>query len=313
MAGNNVPLAALAKAMTSKYTSALLFILLPLASLFTSCQDLVPPLVIPTYGHVDSISYHFDTLLVGENSHWTSISDAWVYLDDNPVGAFQMPCTFPIIANNGVHTITIYPGIMTNGVPSARAKYPFYSSYSINVNLTQGSTVKFTPKCTYTSFAHFAWLEYFTTGCSITSKNVLSDTSMNRMTSGGYPCKYYGAVILDSTSPTHFESIYEGVSDSMTLPKDAATQVYLEINYNCSNVCAVGLYASSIGNTLGNQLPPIVYLFPTGGNWEKMYINLGPTVATNPNGEPFTVYFQTARTPGTTNAYLYLDNIKLVD
>lgn len=300
--------------MPLRYTPAILVFLLPAMVVFTSCQQLSPPLVIPCYGHVDSISYHFDTLLVSENSKWSAITDAWVYLDDNPVGAFQMPCTFPILAANGVHTISIYPGIMIDGTPDTRIKYPFYTYYTTTVNLTQGKTIKFKPSCTYTSFAHVAWLEYFSTGCSITSQNVQSDTVMTRVTTGGFPYKYYGSATLDSTGPSHYTNIYQGISDTMSLPKNGATQVYLEINYNCNTVVFTGLYESVPGYSLpGLQLPAVTYLFPTGGTWQKMYISLESIISANQNGEPFTVYFEMSRNPGTAPTYLYLDNVKLID
>ncbi len=304
---------ALWRRIMNRCAGGLLFSLSGMACLaLYSCQQLSPPLVIPAYGHVDSISYRFDTLLQSENSRWAGITDAWVYLDDNPVGAFQMPCTFPMIASNGMHTISIYPGIMMNGTADTRAKYPFYTYYTVNVNLTQGKTTRFSPTCTYTAFAHFAWLEYFSNGCSITSKNLASDTVMNRVVTGGFPCKYYGAAILDSNNPTRYQSLYQGVSDTMTLPKNNTLPVYLELNYNCNGGCLVGLYASVSGNALGYQLPASAFLIPTGGLWQKIYINLEPMISSNPNGEPFSVYFAMYRTPGSTQGYLYLDNIKLV-
>ncbi len=301
--------------MSARYSSAIFVIFFPAIVALNSCQQLSPPLVIPCYGHVDSISYHFDTLLIKENSKWSDITDAWVYLDNNPVGAFQMPCTFPMITGSGAHTITIYPGIMINGTPDTRTKYPFYTYFTETVNLTQGKTIKFEPSCTFTSFAHFAWMEYFSTGCSITKNNIMSDTIMTRVTNGGYPYKCYGSAILDSIDPSHYTNVYQGISDTMTLPKDGATAVYLEVYYNCNAVVSVGLYESVPGYALpGQQLAPVTYLFPTGNGWEKMYINLQSIVAANPKGEPFTVYFEMYRNSGTTSpTYLYLDDIKLID
>lgn len=299
--------------MVKKYSPSFIFFLLFQAVVFTSCQELTPPLVIPCYGHVDSISYHFDSLGFRENSSYANITDAWVYLDNNPVGTFQMPCTFPMIASNGVHTITIYPGIIEDGIADMRTKYPYYTYYTVNVTLTQNQIVKFSPSVTYTSFAKFVWTENFETGISISSTNVASDTSMFRNNSpSAFQGNWEGAVILDSTNPTNYKTYYTGYGPTDSLIKNGSTQVYLEINYKSNTLFSVGLYETAGGDPY-IPVAAIVYVLPSNGIWKKMYISLEETIADNPNGEPFTIYFQMQRPAGDTLSYLYLDNIKLVE
>ncbi len=106
----------------------ILFLLLSasIPFLLPSCTIFDPPVTVPIYGHIDSI--HFNVPLdsaAKQGSASAKIGYAWVYLDDNPVGAFQMPCTFPMVGSSGVHNIQIYPGITPANGNSAVSINPF--------------------------------------------------------------------------------------------------------------------------------------------------------------------------------------------
>ena len=64
------------------------------------------------------------------NYHSTKITDAWVTMDGQFLGVFEIPCIIPIhLANNlqsSLHSFDIYPGIKVNGISATRAQYPFY-------------------------------------------------------------------------------------------------------------------------------------------------------------------------------------------
>src|SRR5271170_6896111 len=105
------------------------YLIIPLVFSFfiSSCNTFDPPLVMPIYGHIDSIHFTVPADSIGTlGSPSSNIQYAWVYMDDNPVGAFQLPCTFPMVASNGVHNIKIYPGVIPAGQTSPAAIYPFY-------------------------------------------------------------------------------------------------------------------------------------------------------------------------------------------
>ena len=63
----------------------------------SSCKDKSDDLI-PAYIHIDSISFSNTTGLALTNSH--AITDAWVYINDNLVGAFELPVTFPVLYEN---------------------------------------------------------------------------------------------------------------------------------------------------------------------------------------------------------------------
>jgi hypothetical protein len=298
--------------MKKRYLLSLLPVALWVMMSLHSCSLIDPKVVVPCYGRVDSMSYFWSK--TGEGSRADGITDAWVYMDDNPIGAFEMPCKFPIVASNGQHTITIYPGIKEDGFSSQRTKYPYYTSYTVTVNLKQDSFYTFKPTgITYVSYANFAWNEGFETGTS-SIKNVPGspneDTTLFIETSNVFAGLNAGAIVLDSTA-THVKYHYIGQSDTMTLPKDGNTQVYLEINYNCNADFNVGLMENQVNNSETQQAPSVV-VYPTNGVWKKMYINLTNNIASAAGDEPFRVYFELYRPAKSTNTYLYLDNIRLV-
>ena len=83
--------------MLKKYFVVILPLLLLVMVNLTSCTVFDPPVVVPCYGHIDSISYHYDTLNHPESSRFAYITDAWVYLDDNPIGPFGLAIRLGVV------------------------------------------------------------------------------------------------------------------------------------------------------------------------------------------------------------------------
>lgn len=276
-----------------------------------SCKKLVPPEVIPCYGHLDSINVDVSNNPTYYGTASSNITCAWVYVDDQPVGAFSMPCTFPILASSGTHTITIYPGITADGITSIREKYPFYAYYDEQVNITAGKVTMFKYTAQYTSNAQIDWLEDFDgpSNISISKSSPPSDTDMFKVGSPDAFENESGEVVLDSNNPSNYHTYYTGMSDSMTLPHDGS-QVFMEMNYNANALFDVGVYYYDPAYSTYVPTNFLVYVYPTNG-WKKMYIDLGPGVA-NHNTGPFKIYFSMVRPYGMTEAKLILDNIKVL-
>jgi hypothetical protein len=286
--------------------------LISVAICFISCSTFDPPLVVPAYGHIDSIHFSVNPDSVSqEGTASAQIPYAWVYLDDNPVGAFQMPCTFPMIASNGTHNIKIYPGIVPANGTSPASINPFYQYYSVDVVLQQGSTIKFHPTSTYFNWVSFPLLETFDAGSQshiINSTGIdKSDTSLfitqNRALvfdgSGGS-----GMVVV--TSPNHQN--YVGMTNPwLSLPANGSTPVFMELNYKATTLFSVGLYE---GDT--NYVSPLV-VYPSSG-WKKMYVIFQSTLSTY-SLEPDRIYFSISldTQDGHTADTLLLDNIKILD
>jgi hypothetical protein len=297
--------------MIKKYSS-LIFIVCALLCLWhlESCSLINPPETIPCYGHIDKIGLTTNPTLQGSNS--ANISCAWVYVDDQPVGTFALSNTFPILASNGSHTITIIPGISADGANSTREQYPFFAAYNATVNLTQGSVTHFSYTTSYISGTAFAWLEDFDEGPSFSittdKTRTISDTSMFRV---GAPYSfqgYSGEVVLDSNAQYNHNT-YFGYSDTMSLPSDGPD--FLELNYNTNATFGVQLlYGDSYNTAVPAYHDFFVTIYPSSG-WQKIYIDLSSGVE-NLNNGPFIIGFYLQRPVGLAQATLLLDNIKVL-
>ena len=49
----------------------------------------------------------------------------WAYYNNNPIGAFDLPCTIPVVTTGASGTLELAPGIAMNGQNDLLAAYPF--------------------------------------------------------------------------------------------------------------------------------------------------------------------------------------------
>ena len=97
---------------------------------------------IPAYIRIDDIT-------LNETNTNSKITDAWVYVDDELQGVYELPALFPVL-KNGKHNLRVKAGIKDNGIASTRITYPFYKSFIIEEQeFTQRSTLYITPKVKY--------------------------------------------------------------------------------------------------------------------------------------------------------------------
>ena len=82
------------------YKFIALIFLLPVSS----CEIFNPEEQVPAYVHLDKIDLNTQS---DEGSKSHKITDAWVYLDDQLVGTFELPSTFPVLTENGNHNLKI--------------------------------------------------------------------------------------------------------------------------------------------------------------------------------------------------------------
>src|SRR5689334_23258519 len=103
------------------------YVYLPAALLLMAyCNLINPDEPVPVVVACDTIGFHVTNASQGTNS--SSITDMWLFVDGNLLGAFELPAHIPVLAE-GSHTLTIRPGILINGIKGSRGPYPFYTSY----------------------------------------------------------------------------------------------------------------------------------------------------------------------------------------
>lgn len=271
----------------------------------SSCNLINPEEKQPCYVQVDTISVSTDLITQGSNA--AKISEAWIYLDDNLIGVYDLPCRVPVLADQGEHKLTIGAGIQINGLSSLLAPYAFYTLVDTNLILNPGETSIYNPVVQYYESLTFPLLASFDilAGNKLVATNS-SDTSGTLATNQADvfegTASFYTNLKRDSGF-VEFETV-----ESYVLPKQGRT-VYAELNYKNSHVINIGLSAnypasSTIRNTVISLRPSEI--------WKKVYVNLTSFVSTEVNASNYKLFFYANKEPGTPELKIYLDNLKIV-
>lgn len=258
---------------------------------------------IPAYIRIDSIGLTGNPSLQGSMSH--KIVDAWIYIDDQLVGAFELPCRVPVLYE-GSKKIKVYAGVKENGISSTRIPYPFYGYYETEKVLTPGEILLIQPVVQYTSSADFPWLEDFEGGptTSLCDSAISTDTNMVVVNSPAFEGIASGGIFLSKTA------YQEASCNRYTLPKDGGG-IFLEMNYQCNSAFNVGIIGYASNNTIDFQQISLT-LRPTDGQWNKVYVNLTNEVLTSIGSEKYSVFFSMLKDANQSTSIVYVDNIKLI-
>jgi hypothetical protein len=275
-----------------------------LLGIMASCELINPEESIPSYIHIDSLSVN-----TASNPEYGSssskITDAWIYIDDNIAGAFELPATIPLLFS-GKHKVTIKAGIKVNGISGTRAVYPFYETYTASVNLVPDSMITINPVLNYNSYTVFEWKESFEDGGISLDPTAFSDTTIDKTSdpSKVFEGSFSGIIHLDA-SHDFFQC---KCLDSYTLPTND-DPVFLEMNYKTNNEITVGLYAN--GSSQTERLDMLV--LNKTDQWKKIYINLKSAInRTSVLSPTFQVFFEIQKNSDVSEAEILFDNIKLL-
>jgi len=258
--------------------------------------------LVPAYIHIEKIDlstvYEFD----GTNSH--KITDAWVYIDGDLQGVYELPATFPVLATGG-HRITVRPGIKLNGIAMTRAYYPFYQPYETMVDLTEKQTDTIHPVVVY--YANkIQWIEDFETAGITMMKFGDSDTTFIQTHDSTmiFEGASSGIARLDAT----YNHVISVSSEIFDIPQNQSA-VFLELNYKTQTTLTVGLYA--LLSTGMNERIVTMYINPNK-SWNKIYVNMTPTANNNSNATGFRVFIEAYKPDSLATAEILLDNLKLL-
>ncbi|TRZ75746.1 MAG: hypothetical protein D4R97_01950 [Bacteroidetes bacterium] len=277
------------------------FLLLLLAQ--TSCEKFSGDQTVPAYLRIDSIRLTTDYSTQG--TAMNNITDAWVYIDGELIGTFQLPATFPVL-KQGSHSLMVLPGVKKDGIAATRINYPLYQQINKTINLVADDTLDVgTLSTTYSTKTKFIWKEDFD-NAAITLDTTNATTEKIKQTPSDSPFTleglHSGIVELDTIGAT-----FEAVSHStFTIPNSS---VYLEMNFNVNTSLIVGVYVTTFG--IINPPSPIMTLLPTNDKWKKIYIDLTTTLNAYSGATKFRVYYYVKNTSGG-HYRILLDNIKVL-
>lgn len=263
---------------------------------------------VPSYIKIDDISVQTDLVSQGEGTD--EVVDAWVFVDDQQIGVFELPAEVPVLMD-GQRTIKVFGGIKRNGVLNDRAKYEFYSAYSIDTQLVQEKTIEIHPVLRYTDGADFPWKEDFedialSIDTSSASKaGIIRTKDVNVVKTGK------ASALAHLTTEANYLQIHN--VDKVELPK-FGFEVYFEMDYRNDIEFNVKLMAYLVDK---RQLLRDVIVIKasddaTKQGWKKMYVFLSPIIQQIPAAKDFRIFIEAKLPTEKNEGYIYFDNLKFV-
>ena len=275
--------------------------------LFNSCIKNNPD---PSWIEVDSWIINSNPNLGGDEGELNhNVTEAWVYINDEIIGVFEVPFKIPVL-HSGTSNIKIFPAIKNNGISATKKIYPFLKPYEINAELVQNQTLNITPLTMYKDNLNF-WIEDFE-DISISLQNDPNTSAANYEVSNdqleSFNGNYYGKINLSEIDSTWVAY----TTEQMNIPK--GQNVYLEIDYKNDINLITGLLSISDNGIVNN---PNIQLNAQQSNppiWKKIYIDLRELVSNQPNGAYFEQSFEAKLNlaDGQNSGEICLDNIKLI-
>lgn len=265
-------------------------IALLLVTIITSCEkeDINN---IPSYITINSIT-------LDENSTH-NITDAWVYIDDDLQGVYELPANFPLLVE-GEHKLRIKAGIKDNGIASTRVPYPFYSSYIVEDTIFNSEeTMLITPIVYHLYNPEDIFHEDFETGLNLDTDSITFSIDNINPIDGNYSI----TTLTDSILLT------EIITDELVNLPQAGAPVYLELDYRCNTQFLVGLYVNFPQSSVLKK--DLLWINPKE-NWNKIYVNLTSTVSESVGADFFKVFIGVQRDFTRDTNTVYLDNLRII-
>ena len=269
---------------------------------FSGCNLINPDEPVPSYIHIPSFSLKTGT---GQGSATHKITDAWLYVDDDLKGIFEIPVTIPVLSS-GAPEISISAGILDNGISDTRAIYPMYAAFKVNVDsvsvfLDPGKADTVKPVVFYRDSMTFYLIADFES-----STHFITLEGDTAITTGGDSTHVlegnYGLLQLNASAPE-----FEGIStDTFALPS-GGIPVYIELDYKTNNAFTIGLHAID-GPVVAVREKVIVN---PKEDWNKIYINLTQDIF-ELDAPFYQLYIKAEKSDNLSLASIYLDNLKLI-
>lgn len=271
--------------------------------LFVACEVFDTEERIPSYISVEEVIM---TTKASEGTDSHSLTDCWLYVDNDLIGVFEIPFTVPVLSSGDVN-IKIGPGIKQNGVDAKRVEYNFINDYIIDTFLIKKEILKLTPEFTYRDHV-VQFIENFEVG-NVFEATEQSDTTI-KFVSGddafeGQSMAFY----LDDE-----RSIFECKTNKLfELPKDR--DVYLEIDYKNTDPFVFGFFAREMTSEgIIERRIPVFTFNPSPYKWRKTYILLNYHLIQAVRSTEFRLFFTCIRGESSYSdlTEVFIDNVKIV-
>lgn len=259
----------------------------------------------PAWLEIDSLELDPANTQLTKSHNFT---DAWVYVNSNLVGAFELPARIPILAEGNANVI-IFPGIQVNGLTALRAQYLKTVAFQQNMNFVPGQTNHLNYTFKFDTLVVKVINEKFEGGISQFQKSAGAYGEYTTVNSSqSFEGGWMGLIRHNGQ-----ESTIAQIENTtwMQFPKGDVGGLFLEMNYKSNTSFTVSLLCRP-SNGSADQKIGVIGISPTNGEWKKIYITLSPTVNDFTIGNQFKIAIGYSRQPDIPVQEVYLDNIQVI-
>jgi hypothetical protein len=253
---------------------------------------------IPFYMKMDTAVVSDPTVQASDNTQF--ITDVWTEVGSSNLGAYELPCNFPVLQSDSVHFV-IQAGVWQTGQPNAPVPYPLMQPDIFTIYAKPGEVYTHVPHFSYKSGTVRTFLEDFQgAGHDFDSITICRDTN----------ARYGGAcgVITVTASDSSVTATQVAGSNPFPYPLTVGDEVWLELDYKCDVPFYVGI--NCIFNN-GSTTPVAPLFVLPSSKWNKLYVKFSEIVGQE-QANSYAVFFQAVNISGNAGGHVYLDNIKLL-
>lgn len=282
-----------------------LFHLVVLATLMISlhaCDIINPEETIPTTLQLEPFTFNAQP---GQGSAQNEITEVWVYANSSYLGAFAPPVNVYYFGE-GPTNFTFRPGIRNNGIAADAIVYPLFSGYTVNLEVSPGSSHVIQPATAYTPQTIFSFISDFELSNSFTdNRDTVSASMLVQSADDVFEGTYSGKIELSEAA--YFIEVTHEVTMG-DLPTDGK-DTYLELRYKNDVEFGIGLVGSSLQ---GESYYQFIYLTSPSPEWNMLYLELTDWLEVS-NLDGYKIIFRAIYTgEGGEKQHIYFDNIKVV-
>ncbi len=295
---------------------------------FNACKKFQGDVTVPAFIHIGSIDVVRQAQNAPSNEEGFYTSDIDVvelvcYFEgdaaETRLGAYELPCTVPVLRHGKMKYLTINPAVKQNGVSGTHIDYPFYQPIRLEeVPLTATDTT-FLGTYNESTGLYQLHTSYFPKGNRLrvltecyfepTSFATCFDSNVTWVSNdpeGACTGQGYGLVHV-----TAADSILTfGFTDSTEFNPGDARILYMELEYKTDLPLYIHMlgFSTTEGGTITSK--SVMCINPKN-RWNKIYVNLGRTWGQFYYRVPISVYFQVVNEKRIEGDIL-IDNIKVI-
>lgn len=264
----------------------------------------------PAWLEVTEWTLEANPALNGEDGQLThNLTDAWVYVDEQLVGIFEVPFKIPIL-KEGSTSIRLYPTIRVNGVGATKMRNEHMVPFEVTGVFVKNQTLTLDPHTHYQDNVNF-WTEDFEDiNVRLTDDPNTSSASLTLAndTLKWFNGNYYGKVLLSAQDSMWVA--YTNQDQQLTIPKNK--QAMLEIDY-CNSVSFTNYLLFVNANGTNENVMVMMNKSPLNSlRWKKIYILLSEVITAGPNNSNYIQAFRAFYDSTIANNLILIDNIKVV-